>query len=98
MIDVQAKLIENAYMKAKKEKLVIVDNSLYFLGDNEKFLLDSFHTNEVATVEKNDSYFCGSRANTFVVMFGWNEQFENKDIVLIQSNHKGNLNFTMFEY
>ncbi|MDW4099483.1 hypothetical protein QI260_05985 [Staphylococcus saprophyticus] len=98
MTDVQAKLIESLYLKHKSEKTITINNFLHSLSQKDIELLDGFHTSEVVVVDKNDDYFCGARANTFVVMLGWDEHLDYNDVILIQSNHKGNMHFTMFEY
>lgn len=57
--------------------------------------LDAFHASDVMMIELPDEYFCGIRANHFVVEFGWSEldfydEGENPvNQILITANHKG---------
>ncbi|WP_415429718.1 hypothetical protein ACMVYQ_05855 [Staphylococcus capitis] len=52
---------------------------------------ESFHCKEVYMVEKNDSRFCGIRANHFVVEVGYSEEDwgEDYNVFIITGNHKG---------
>lgn len=60
--------------------------------------LNQFHMDEVVLVRKNDDYFCGLRANHFVVEIGWSENKEDHSVVyLITCNHKGLRAMTMIE-
>lgn len=60
--------------------------------------LNQFHMDEVVLVRKNDEYFCGLRANHFVVEIGWSENKEDHSVVyLITCNHKGLRAMTMIE-
>ena len=44
----------------------------------------------------NDDYFCGIRANHFVIEFGQSEYYEG-DLVLITANHKGTRALTLID-
>lgn len=92
------RLVESAYDSAKEYGSVFVDNLLSELNTDEIELLDGFHPNEVHIVNKDDDYFCSARANTFVVMFGWDEKSGFERSILIQANHKGLMHFLMFAY
>lgn len=91
-------LIENAYLNAKENRTLLIENISSQLELEEIEILDSFHPQEVLKISKDDEYYCGSRANTFVVMFGWDEDSGYEKTILIHSNHKGNLHYTMFPY
>ncbi|MFI8612247.1 hypothetical protein [Staphylococcus capitis] len=91
-------LIENAYLNAKENRTLLIEDISFQLDTHERELLDGFHPQEVLKVTKDDAYYCGSRANTFVVMFGWDEMSGYEKTVLIHSNHKGCLHYTMFPY
>lgn len=91
-------LVETAYLSAREFGSVIVDRLLIDLNNEEKELLDGFHPSEVMKVNENDSVFCSARANTFVVMFGWDEKSGYEKTILIQANHKGMMHFLMFAY
>lgn len=56
--------------------------------------LTVFHAKEVFMIEKDDEYFCGIRADHFVVEIGFSERRPGK-IYLITANHKGHRCVTM---
>lgn len=58
------------------------------LTEDEIDELNVFHAENIYTVEKNDEYFCGIRANHFVVEEGWSE-YGDGIYYLISANHKG---------
>ncbi|MDK9867816.1 hypothetical protein [Staphylococcus equorum] len=96
---IQERYFEKVYKQALNENGLLVNNGLSDLNTNEIDLLNGFHAKETLTIKKDDEYFCGARAETFIIMLGWNEHsyyFDYEDIVLIQSNHKGHMHFTMF--
>lgn len=76
---------------------VVIDSiSIEELTNEHIDELNQFHATEVAMIEKEDSYFCGLRANHFVVEVGWSESREENVIVyLITCNHKGLRAMTM---
>lgn len=57
--------------------------------------LNAFHAQDVMMIELPDEYFCGMRANHFVVEFGWSELSYHDEgetpisQILITANHKG---------
>lgn len=78
----------------------IIINSLTIEGLSKEQIqeLNQFHMDEVVLVCKNDDYFCGLRANHFVVEIGWSENKEDHSVVyLITCNHKGVRAMTMIE-
>ncbi|ASN69368.1 hypothetical protein 10S14_46 [uncultured Caudovirales phage] len=91
-------LIENAYLNAKENRTLLIENVSFQLDSDDRTLLDGFHPQEVLKVTRDDANYCGSRANTFVVMFGWDEMSGYEKTILINSNHKGCLHYTMFPY
>ena len=91
-------LIENAYLNAKENRTLLIENISSQLEREEEEILDGFHPQEVLKITKDDERYCGSRANTFVVMFGWDEDSGYEKTILIHSNHKGSLHYTMFPY
>ena len=91
-------LIENAYLNAKENRSLLIENVSFQLDSDDRALLDGFHPQEILKVTRDDASYCGSRANTFVVMFGWDEITSYEKTILIHSNHKGNLHYTMFPY
>lgn len=91
-------LIENAYLNAKENRTLLIEKLSFQLDRDALSLLDRFHPQEVLKVTRDDANYCGSRANTFVVMFGWDELSGYEKSILIHSNHKGCLHYTMFPY
>ncbi|RRJ08730.1 hypothetical protein EIM20_36450, partial [Pseudomonas aeruginosa] len=61
-------LIENAYLNAKENRTLLIENVSFQLDSDDRTLLDGFHPQEVLKVTRDDANYCGSRANTFVVM------------------------------
>lgn len=57
--------------------------------------LNAFHTQDVVMLELSDEYFCGIRADHFVIEFGWSELYYHDEgenpvaQILITANHKG---------
>ena len=74
-------LIERQYLKNGHTQFEYNDG-----GVDE--VISQFHMTSATVVKMNDDYFCGIRANHFVVEFGWSEA-EEGDFLLITSNHKG---------
>ncbi|WP_145232662.1 hypothetical protein [Staphylococcus arlettae] len=91
-------LVYSAYEAAKEFNSIIVDNFLGDLEDYEKDILNGFHPKEIHTVKMDDAYFCDVRANTFVVMFGYDEYSDFEKSILVLANHKGLMYFKMFAY
>lgn len=57
---------------------------------------ESFHPKEVLMIEKDDEWFCGLRANHFVVMSGWSEQYgDDFTVTIVMANHKGDMGYTV---
>ena len=91
------KYLETLYRKGNK----------FFMGDlvhdpfteEQTQILSGFHAREVYHVTKEDDYFCGIRANNFVVEYGWSEYYDTpmsiednepiNNMYLITGNHKG---------
>ena len=60
--------------------------------------IESFHPTTVQMVERNDSWFCGMRANHFVVITGWNEEDYDRYSIMVIANHKGELKYRTATY
>lgn len=91
-------LLENAYRNQMEHGEILVDGFLNELDDVENDILNGFHPRETLQINKDDAYFLSARANTFVVMFGCDENSGYERTVLIQCNHKGLMHFLMFPY
>lgn len=50
--------------------------------------IERYHANKVYSLKLDDDYFCGVRANTFVVEYGYSERVRGEYYV-ITANHKG---------
>lgn len=64
--------------------------------------LDLFHAEDVYLVTREDDYFCGLRADHFVVELGWTEADLPDDELyqhycVVTANHKGNRQSVMFK-
>lgn len=67
------------------------------LDVNSFDVLDTFHAQEVHMVEKKDKYFCGMRANHFIVEIGWSEAIPDESkVYVVTANHKGHRAFSVF--
>lgn len=88
-------LYENKF-KNVQPKVLIEHESIRDLTEEQLFELDCFHPSKVTTVKKADDYFCGIRANHFVVEEGFSENVDGI-VYLITANHKGNRVMTMIE-
>lgn len=84
------------------EDFRIIDNheidDLNSLNVNLLEVLSTFHAQDVLKVEKDDSYFCGIRANHFAIEVGWSESLLGDDstVYVITANHKGCRVVTVF--
>lgn len=76
--------------------IVIDAESIRHLSEEQFFKLDCFHMINSYVIEKEDDYFCGLRADHFIVEEGFSEDVENV-VYLITANHKGNRVMTMIE-
>ena len=86
-------LYENKFTKIESE-IVFEINFYMDVYQEDIDELTVFHAKEVFMIEKDDDYFCGIRADHFVVEVGFSEQRPGK-IYLITANHKGNRCVTM---
>lgn len=77
-----ATLIERQYMKQRE---LVKD-----FGYDEKVdnVVNTFHMTSATVIKTNDDYFCGLRANHFLVEYGWSEEDEGH-LILVTANHKG---------
>lgn len=91
-------LLDNAYMNNLEYGEILIDGFLNEIDDTGIELLNGFHPHETIQVNRNDDYFLSARANTFVVMFGFDEYSGYEKTVLIQCNHKGLMHLLMFPY
>ena len=73
-------------------------NVLESLNETELEILTTFHAKDVLKVERDDSRFCGIRANHFAVEVGWSEALSEDDstVYVITANHKGVRVVTVF--
>lgn len=84
------------------EDFVIIDNheinDLESLNNVDLEILSTFHAQDVLKVEKDDSHFCGIRANHFAIEVGWSESLleDNSTVYVITANHKGSRVVTVF--
>ncbi|WP_455020050.1 hypothetical protein [Neisseria sicca] len=92
MNKILAKLIE----KSCKNNALFCGKSLTELTKDDMHILSGFHTSDVDMIVLNDDYFCGIRANHFVIEFGQSEYYEG-DLVLITANHKGTRALTLID-
>ncbi|WP_288745503.1 hypothetical protein [uncultured Enterococcus sp.] len=76
--------------------IVIGAESIRHLSEEQLFKLDCFHMINSYVIKKEDDYFCGLRADHFVVEEGFSEDV-NDVVYLITANHKGNRAMTMIE-
>ena len=79
------KLIEKIYNEGK---IVVPLTSVFELNEKHSEEMGGFHCEEVWMIEETDEYFCGIRANHFVVEIGWSE-FHDGIFLLMSANHKG---------
>lgn len=78
-----ATLIHRQYMKQKQN-----DSVKSFNYDAEiDYEVKHFHMTSAMVIKKDDDYFCGIRANHFVVEFGCVEE-EDGFFLLVTANHK----------
>ena len=92
MNKILAKLIE----KSCKNNALFCGKSLTELTKDDMHILSGFHTSDVDMIVLNDDYFCGIRANHFVIEIGQSEYYEG-DLVLITANHKGTRALTLID-
>lgn len=53
-------------------------------------ILNTFHASNVFMIERDDDYFCGIRADHFVVEVGVSEMLdEDTTVYVVSANHKG---------
>lgn len=86
-------LYENKFTKIDSE--VVFEINFYediYQEDIDELML--FHAKKVFMVEKDDEYYCGIRANHFVIEVGYSEMRAGL-IYLVTANHKGNRCVTM---
>ena len=74
----------------------VIEQGYFFETINMSEKAYSFHPKNSRLLLKNDDYFCGLRANTFVIVEGFCE-WDNYDVILIIANHKGVLSYVMIE-
>ncbi|MGB4921877.1 MAG: hypothetical protein WBO96_06125 [Enterococcus aquimarinus] len=79
-----------------RSTIVIDAESIRHLSEEQLFELDCFHPSKVTTVKKADDYFCGLRADHFIVEEGFSENVDGI-VYLITANHKGSRVMTMIE-
>ena len=60
-------------------------------SDETDWAVTTFHPSTVQMVERDDSRFCGLRADNFIVIKGWNEDQFEKQMIMVIANHKGTL-------
>lgn len=53
-----------------------------------EIFMKRFHTKKVYSIVLEDDYFCGIRANTFVIEYG-NSEYAIGNYYVITANHKG---------
>lgn len=58
--------------------------------------ITTFHPIATRMVIKDDGYYLGSRANHFVLLFGYTEHETWPNCIMLLTNHKGWLDITMF--
>lgn len=100
----------NIRQKSEDYLQKLYDNNDFIIIDNHEIdnlknlqgidldILNTFHAQDVFMVERNDSRFCGIRANHFVVEIGWSEALleDNSPVYVITANHKGDRVVTVF--
>ena len=99
MNSVEAKAIQSLYEKAKESDDVFFKKSLFhsvFFDTENIEELNSFHPKCVKLINLDDDYLCDIRADTFIIMTGFTETKNERDCVVVQGNHKGQLSFTAF--
>ena len=54
-------------------------------------IITQFHMKSSMTIKTDDDYFCGMRANHFLIEYGWTEAEDSGDggWLLVTCNHKG---------
>ena len=90
------KIFEKLIEKSCKNNALFCGKSLTELTKDDMHILSGFHTSDVDMIVLNDDYFCGIRANHFVIEFGQSEYYEG-DLVLITANHKGTRALTLID-
>lgn len=90
------KILEKLIEQACKNNALFCGKSLTELTKDDMHILSGFHTSDVDMIVLNDDYFCGIRANHFVIEFGQSEYYEG-DLVLITANHKGTRALTLID-
>ena len=96
---VEAKAIQSLYEKAKENDDVFFQKSLFhsvFFDTENVEELNSFHPKSVKLINLDDDYLCDIRADTFIIMTGFTEMKNERNCVVVQGNHKGQLSFTAF--
>jgi hypothetical protein len=98
LIDIEARLewLYTKKFKSIRSVLAIDAESIRNLSEEQFFKLDCFHMIRSCVIEKKDTYFCGIRADHFVVEEGFSEDVDDV-VYLITANHKGNRVMTMIE-
>jgi len=66
--------------------------------EKPQWSIETFHPTNVKMVERDDSWFCGMRANHFVVIAGWNEEDYDLYSIMVIANHKGELKYRTATY
>ena len=87
-IDSRVEGIFSKSFKHIKCSVIVEPSVIEDLSSNEISELDAFHATNVYMVERNDDYYCGIRADHFVVEEGWSEFNEGLNY-LVTANHKG---------
>lgn len=73
-----------------EENIKIKNKYIHELSSDEMLYLRSFHAKDVDIIRKDDEWFCGIRANTFIIERGFCELLGIGTVVyLINANHKG---------
>lgn len=75
---------------------VLVNQLAEGMTEEELSYIDRFHPDDVFMVERPDAYFCGLRADHFVVEVGEMEAMGCSNLAfLISANHKGSRGMTL---
>lgn len=90
------KIFEKLIEKSCKNNALIYGKSLTDLTKDDMHILSGFHTSDVDMIVLNDDYFCGIRADHFVIEFGSSEHYKG-DLILITANHKGSRSLTLID-
>ena len=73
-----------------------IDRGFFHESVSMSDISQSFHPKNCRLHIENDEYFCGLRADTFVVIEGYCE-WEHYDVILVLANHKGTLGYVMLK-